>query len=83
MHRFTANFTGGHDDTSGVARRDARRPARELRSPTARCACSAEDGDISLHCRITAAGDAAAKHTLVVAVTWSHAQFRDFAFAAE
>ena len=80
--RFTASFSGGHDDTSAslAATLDGQSTGCDADS---KMRLFGEDGDVSLHCRIQAAGDAASVHTLVVTVLWSHAQFRDFAFAAE
>ena len=82
MHRLTVNFRGGHDDTSASlsATLDGRPANCDAHSKTS---LYGEDGDVSLHCRIAAPSDGVAKHTLVVTVLWSHAQYRDFAFAAE
>jgi hypothetical protein len=77
--RFTAGFSGGHDDTSASL-------AVTLDGQPAACGAGSktslfgEDGDVSLHCRIDAAG---AARTLVVTVLWSHAQYRDFGLAGE
>ena len=81
-HRFTARFSGGHDDTSASlsATLDGQATGCDAGS---KMSLFAEDGDVSLHCRITAGATAAGVHTLVVTVLWSHAQYRDFAFAAE
>ena len=81
-HRFTARFGGGHDDTSASLGATLDGQATDCDAGS-KMRLFAEDGDVSLHCRVTAAGDAASVHTLVVTVLWSHAQFRDFAFAAE
>jgi hypothetical protein len=81
-HRFSARFGGGHDDTSASlsATLDGQPTTCDADS---KMRLFGEDGDVALHCRITAAGDAAALHTLVVTVFWSHAQYRDFAFHPE
>jgi hypothetical protein len=81
-HRFTARFGGGHDDTSAslAATLDGRATDCDVDS---KMRLFSEDGDVSLHCRVTAGGDAAGVHTLVVTVLWSHAQYRDFVFATE
>lgn len=82
VHRFTVDFSGGHDDTSASisATLDGQPKACEDGSKTS---LFGEDGDVSLNCRIHAADRAIAMHTLVVTVLWSHAQYRDFVFAAE
>ena len=81
-HRFTVRFGGGHDDTSAslAVTLDGQPTGCDTDS---KLRLFGEDGDVSLHCRITAGGDAAAMHTLVVTVLWSHAQYRDFVFAPE
>jgi hypothetical protein len=81
-HRLTVNFGGGHDDTSASI-------SATLDGQPTQCGAGsktslfAEDGDVSLSCRIDAAGDAVAVQTLVVTVLWSHAQYRDFVVVAE
>ncbi|MEP6501788.1 MAG: hypothetical protein ABJD97_00530 [Betaproteobacteria bacterium] len=82
MHRFTVNFAGGHDDTSAslAATLDGQPATCDADSKTS---LFGEDGDVSLQCRIAAAGGADTPHALVVTVLWSHAQYRDFVFAAE
>ena len=81
-HRLTVNFVGGHDDTSASlsATLDGQPANCDAGSKTS---LFGEDGDVSLHCRITAASGAVAEHALVVTVLWSHAQYRDFVFVAE
>jgi hypothetical protein len=81
-HRFTARFSGGHDDTSASLAATLDGQATDC-DPDSKMRLFAEDGDVSLHCRVTAAGAASGVHTLVVTVLWSHAQYRDFVFAAE
>ena len=81
-YRLTANFSGGHDDTSAslAATLDGQPVDCEADSKTR---LFGEDGDVSLHCRIRAGGDPAPAHVLVVTVLWSHAQFRDFTYGAD
>ena len=81
-HRFTARFGGGHDDTSASLAATLDGQATDCDAGS-KMRLFAEDGDVSLHCRVTAAGTAGGAHTLVVTVLWSHAQYRDFVFSAE
>ena len=81
-HRLTARFGGGHDDTSAslAATLDGESTPCDTGS---KMSLFGEDGDVSLHCRIAAPGDASRVHVLVVTVLWSHAQYRDVVFAME
>lgn len=81
-HRLAANFSGGHDDTSASL-------SATLDGQPANCDSDSktrlfgEDGDVSVYCRISASGDLATTHKLVVTVLWSHAQYRNFTFVAD
>ena len=81
-HHLTVNFGGGHDDTSASlsVTVDGRPADCDAGSKTS---LFGEDGDVSLHCRIRVGSDVDARHTLVVTVLWSHAQYRNFVFSAE
>jgi len=76
---FVVNFSGGHDDTSASmqAALDDRPLGCEENSKTS---LFAEDGEVSLYCRLTVAG-APQSARLKVAFRWSHAQYTSFAFA--
>ena len=81
-HRFTARFSGGHDDTSATLAAELDGQATGC-DPDSKMRLFGEDGNVSLHCRIHAGGDPAVAHVLVVTVLWSHAQYVDFAFGAD
>jgi hypothetical protein len=78
-HRLTANFGGGHDDTSASLTATLDGEATEC-APDSKTKLFGEDGDVSLHCSI---GVADKPRTLVVTVLFSHAWYRDFRLAAE
>ncbi|MEO5686323.1 MAG: hypothetical protein ABIR54_03105 [Burkholderiaceae bacterium] len=81
-HRFTANFGGGHDDTSATLSATLDGQATNCDADS-KMSLFGEDGDVSLRCRVAAGDATSGVRTLVVTVLWSHAQYRNFVFAAE
>jgi hypothetical protein len=80
--RFTANFSGSHDDTmaSMTATLDGAVLACDAGSKTD---LMGEDGDVSLHCRFTLVAQAGAERVLNVALAWRHAQYTGFELEAD
>jgi hypothetical protein len=80
--RFTANFSGSHDDTmaSMSATLDGAALACDAGSKTD---LMGEDGDVSLHCRFTLVAPAGAERELKVALAWRHAQYTGFELEAD
>lgn len=80
--RFTANFSGSHDDTmaSMTATLDGAALACDAGSKTD---LMGEDGDVSLHCRFTLIAPAGAERVLRVALSWRHAQYTGFELEAD
>lgn len=75
-YRFKASFTGSHDDTSAsmTPTLDGAPVACDKGSKTS---TQGEDGEVSLECRFSLAGEPGAKR-LEVRVDWRHAQYKDF-----
>lgn len=76
--RFTANFSGGHDDTA------ARLEVSVNGAPFAcedgsKLFLNAEDGNVSLWCDLSTAGPIAAAGAFEVRIYHSHAEFVDYA----
>jgi len=78
--RFTADFSGSHDDTtlSLAATLDG---APLACAPGSKTDSSFEDGQVRLECRFSVS--AGPGHTLVVALRWRHAQYMGFGVAAD
>ena len=75
--RFTANFSGSHDDTT------ASMEVTFNGSPLAcedgsKTSLAGEDGDVSLECRFSVAEKPEAKQILMVALRWRHAEYTSF-----
>lgn len=80
--RFTANFSGSHDDT--MLSMNATLDGAPLTCDAgSRTELMGEDGDVSLICRFTLAARAGASHVLAVSLTWRHAQYAGFTLDAE
>lgn len=80
--RFRVTFLGGHDDTKAAIEPSLDGKAMTC-DPGSKTSLFGEDGEVSLDCRFSMARDAGTRHAFEVAVLWSHAQYKDFAFAAE
>lgn len=79
-HRLTVRFSGSHDDTK--AKIDAALDG--VPYPCAdgsKTSLFAEDGNVSLFCRVAAG--AGAGRTLVLTITVTHAQYEGFELARE
>lgn len=73
---FTANFSGGHDDTKA----SMQLLVDDVPAPCAsdsKLGLFGEDGDVSLYCRLPARDLRAARGPLRVLLQWSHAQYSD------
>ena len=80
-YRFTANFTGGHDDTMAqlVAGLDDQHLTCE---PGSKVSLMAEDGDVSLFCLFTSPASQS-PHEFQLELSWSHAQYLNFTVTPE
>ena len=80
--RFKANFSGSHDDTTAsiTAVLDGAPLTCQKGSKTS---TEGEDGEISLDCRFSIAGQPGTKRVLSVTVRWRHAQYADFRLEPE
>jgi hypothetical protein len=77
-YRFTAHFTGSHDDTrlSMTVTLDG---APLACAPGSKTSLEGEDGDVSLHCIVPPLARAAGNATeLRVRLTWWHALYSHF-----
>ncbi|HZF20498.1 MAG TPA: hypothetical protein VE008_12430 [Burkholderiales bacterium] len=74
--RFKADFSGSHDDTTAsiTTTLDGVPLACDKGSKTS---TQGEDGEVSLECRFSLAGEPGTKR-LEVRVQWRHAQYKDF-----
>ncbi len=75
--RFTAHFSGSHDDTTAAmaAMLDGMPVACEDGSKTR---TGGEDGDVSLECRLSVKGLPDAKQVLRMKLRWHHAEYTGF-----
>lgn len=78
--RFTARFSGSHDDTTASLRPtiDGAPLACDTGSKTE---LMGEDGDVSLECRFSVS--AGPTQVLRVMLSWHHAEYTDFEFESE
>ena len=76
-YRFKANFSGSHDDTTAsmTTTLDGAPLACDKGSKTD---LMGEDGEVSLECRFSIAGEGSATRLLSVTLSWRHAQYKDF-----
>ena len=76
-YRLTAYFSGGHDDTKASIEpwpRGATLPC----TADSKLSLFGEDGDVSLHCRVSVADLANTPPQLSVRLLWTHAQFERY-----
>jgi hypothetical protein len=80
--RFTANFSGSHDDT--MAALTATLDGAPLAcAPGSKTDLMGEDGDVSLQCTFSLTGKVGAQHVLSVTLSWRHAQYTGFEFDSD
>ena len=81
-HRFTAHFSGSHDDTrlSMIVTLDGAPLACE---PGSKTSLEGEDGDVSLQCLVPATAQASPTRALRVRLSWWHALYTHFELSAE
>jgi hypothetical protein len=79
--RFTANFSGGHDDTTAsmTPTLDGASLACE---PGSKTSLIGEDGDVSVDCAFTVGEAPGTTRVLQVLLKWRHAQYTDFSLVA-
>ena len=81
-YRFTAHFSGSHDDTrlSMVVTLEGAPLACE---PGSKTDLTGEDGDVSLQCIVPAAAQVVTTRALQVRLAWWHALYTHFELSAE
>lgn len=72
--RFTANFSGGHDDTTASLKVTLNGVPLQC-DEGSKTSLVGEDGDVSLECKVSLAGPAPSRRSLGVALKWNHAEY--------
>ncbi len=80
--RFKVFFSGSHDDTRATLEATLNGAPLDC-ADGSKTNTEGEDGEVSLDCRFTVAGNPAAHDVLRVALRWHHAQYMGFELKAD
>ena len=75
--RFKADFSGSHDDTT-ASMTTTLDGAPLVCDKGSKTELMGEDGEVSLDCKFSIAGEGSATRLLSVTLSWRHAQYKDF-----
>lgn len=79
QYRFTARFSGGHDDTRAWITPRLKEAPLQC-EPGSKTELEGEEGEISLQCTFSVPASADTKGQFQVQVRWSHCEYMDFTF---